>query len=86
MCEIKTVSIVAALLLAAAGFYTYQVNSETKVGLYSEIKSEGRCIKEYKKNCLNGGECFYLVDEDISACNSTWMYGGKRCESTCGTW
>ena len=29
MCEIKTVLVVAVLLLAAAGFYTYQVNSET---------------------------------------------------------
>ena len=29
---------------------------------------------------MNGGECFYLVDEDIAACNCTWMYGGKRCE------
>ena len=31
MCEIKTVLIVAVLLLAAAGFHTYQVNSQTKV-------------------------------------------------------
>ena len=31
MCEMKTVLIVAFLLLAAAGFYTYQVKSETKV-------------------------------------------------------
>ena len=30
MCEIKTVLIVAVLLLVAAGFYTYQVNSEKK--------------------------------------------------------
>ena len=78
MCEVKTVLIVAVLLIAAAGFYTYQVNSETKVGHYSEIKREGPCEKEYKKYCLNGGKCFYLVD-DIVACNCTWMYGGKRC-------
>ena len=58
MCEIKTVSIVAVLLLAAAGFYTYQVKSETKVGHYSEIKSEGPCENEYKKYCMNGGECY----------------------------
>ena len=51
---------------------------------HSEIKSESRCQKEYKKYCLNGGECYYLVDEDFVACNCAWLYGGKRCESTCG--
>ena len=78
MCEIQTVLFVAALLLAAAGFYTYQVNP--KVGLYSKIKSESPCEKEYKKSCLNGGECYFLVDEEIVGCNCTWLYGGQRCE------
>ena len=45
MCEIKTVIIVAALLLAAKGFCIYQANSEKKVGQHSEIKSEGACKK-----------------------------------------
>ena len=58
MCEIKTVLVLAVLLLAAAGFYTYQVNSETKVGQRREIKSESPCDKEYKKYCMNGGECY----------------------------
>ena len=49
MCEIKTVSIVAVLLLAAAGFYKYQVNSETNAGQHSEIKSESPSENEYKK-------------------------------------
>ena len=80
MCEIETVLIVAALLLAANGFCINQANSEKKVGLYSEIKSESPSEKEYKKYCMNGGECYYLVDEDIVACNCTWSYGGKRCE------
>ena len=80
MCEIKTVLIVAVSLLAVTGFCTYQRNSETKVGHHREIKSEGPCEKEYKEYCFNGGECFYLVDEEIVACNCTWMYGGKRCE------
>ena len=56
MCEIKTVLFVAVLLLAAAGFYIYQVNLETKVGQHREIKSENPCEKEYKKYCMNGGE------------------------------
>ena len=83
MCEIKTVITVAALLLAVTGFCIYQVkteNSEKKVGHHSEIKSESPCEKEYKKYCMNGGECFYLVDEDTVACSCTWLYGGKRCK------
>ena len=78
MCEIKIDIIVAALLLAATGFFIFQV--KPKVGHHSEIKSERPWEKEYKKYCLNGGQCFYLVDEVIVACNCTWMYGGKRCE------
>ena len=80
MCEIKTELIVADLLLAAAGFYKYQVNSETEVGQHSGIKSERPFEKENKKYCLKGGECYYRVDEDIVACNCTWLYGGKRCK------
>ena len=78
MCEIETVLIVAVSLLAATGLCIYQV--KPKVRHHSEMKSEGACEKEYKEYCFNGGERFYLVDEDIVACNCTWMYGGKRCE------
>ena len=78
MCENKTVLIVAALLLAATGFWRYQVNP--KVGHHSEIKSESPCEKEYKKYCMNGVECYYLDDEYIVGCNCTWLYGEKRCE------
>ena len=72
MCEIKTV-IIAAFLLAATGFCIYQVNSEKKVGHHNEVKSESPCEKEYNKYRLNGGECYYLIDEDIVACNCTWL-------------
>ena len=72
MCEIKTASIVAVLLLVAAGFYTCQVNP--KVGQHREIKSKSPCEKESKNYCMNGGECYYLVDEDIVACICTWLY------------
>ena len=57
MCEIKTVFNVAVLLLEATGFGINQANSEKKVEHYSEIKSESPRGKEYKKYCLNGGEC-----------------------------
>ena len=74
MCEIKTVLIVAALLLTATGFWIYQVHSAKKVGHHSEIKSEFLCERKDKKYCLNGGDCYYLVDEDSLACNCTWLY------------
>ena len=48
MCDIKTVILVAALLLAATGFCIYQVNSAKKVGHHSEIKSESSCKKSTK--------------------------------------
>ena len=50
------------------------------MGQQSEIKSESLCENEYKKYCMNGGECYYLADEDIVGCNCTWLYGGKRRE------
>ena len=79
MCEINTVPLAAALLSAAIGFCN-QVNSDKKEGHHSEIKSESPCEKEYKKQCLNGGECYNPVDEHNVACNGTWLYGRKRCE------
>ena len=50
------------------------------MGHQSKIISQGPCKNEYEMSCLNGGECYYLVDEDIVGCNCTWLYGGKRCE------
>ena len=73
MCEIKTVLIDAALRFPATGFNVCQVNLEKKVRKHSEIKSESHCEKEYQKYCLNGGEGYYLVDEDIGGCNCTWL-------------
>ena len=79
MCETKAV-LVPTLLLVAASFCIYQPHTENKVGHHSEIKSESPCEKEYKKYCLNGGERYYLDDEDAVSCICTWLYGGKRCE------
>ena len=78
MCEIKTVLIVAALLITVTGFCIYQTKTEKKVGHHSKIKSQGPCENEYKKFCLNGDESYYLVD--IVGCNCTWLNEGKRCE------
>ena len=79
MCEIKYKKIATALYLAA-GSCTYQVKSEKNVRHHSEIKSESVCEKEYKKYCLNGGECFYLFGEVFVGCYSTSFFGGNRCE------
>ena len=48
MCEIKTVLVVAVLLLAAAGFYTYQTNSETKWDFIANSKVEVLAEKSTK--------------------------------------
>ena len=81
MCEIKAVVVsISIILLVPASFCIYQAQTENNVGHHSKIKSQGPCENEYKKFCSNGGECYYLVDEDIVGCNCTWLYGGKRYE------
>ena len=81
MCETKAVVVsISLFLLVAASFCIYQAQTENKVGHPSKIKSQGPCENEYKKYCLNGGECYYLVDEDTVGCNCTWLYRGKRWE------
>ena len=82
MCETKAVVIsISIFLLVAANFCIYQAHAENKVGHHSKFKSQGPCRNEYKKYCLNGGDCYYLVEEDIVGCNCTWLFGGKRCEN-----
>ena len=78
MCKVEAVLIIAASLLAANGFCKYQLNSEKEVGHHSEIKSESPCEKDYNNYCLNGSECYSLVDEDIVAFSCTWLYGGQQ--------
>ena len=74
MCETKAVVVSKWLiLLVAASFCIYQAQTENKVGHHSKIKSQGPCENYYKKYCLNGGEGYYLVDEDIVGCNCTWL-------------
>ena len=67
-------------LVVVASCCVYQTHPEKRVGRDIEIKSQSPCENYYKKFCLNGGECYYPVDEDIVACNCTWLYGGKCCE------
>ena len=78
MCETKTVLVpLSKILLVAARFCIYQAHTENRVGHQSEIKNQGPSKKEFNKYCLNGGECYYLVHEDIFGCSFTWLYGGK---------
>ena len=72
-CETKAVVVpIPLFLLVAASFCIYQVHTENKLEHHSEIKSECPCKKEYKNYCMNGGECYYLVEKDTVACNCTW--------------
>ena len=81
MCETKAVVVsISIFLLVAASFFIYHAQTENKVGHHRKIKNQGPCENEYEKYCLNGGEWYYLVDEDIVGCNCTWLYGRKRCE------
>ena len=81
MCETKAAVVsTSIILLEAASSCVYQAHTENKVGHHSKIKSQGPCENEYQKYCLNGGECYYLVDEDIVDCNCTCLYVAKRCE------
>ena len=77
----KTILVSVCLtLLATASSCMYCVYPEKTVGQYMKIKIQNLCENEYKKFCLNGGECYYLFDENIVGCNCTWFYGGKRWE------
>ena len=77
MWETKTVlACLSIFLLLATSFCIYQVHTKKKAEHHSEVKNQIPCGIVYKKYRLNGGECYYLVDEDIVGCIFT-TYGGK---------
>ena len=81
MCETKAVVVsISLFLLVAALLCIHRDHTRIKVGHQSKTKSQCPCENEYKKYCLNGGDCHYLVDEDIVGCNCAWLYGRKQCE------
>ena len=81
MCAIKTVLVSVCLtLLIAASFCMYSVHSEKKVAHRGKIEGQVPCENEYKKYCLNCGDCYYLIDENVVGCYCTSLYGGKRCD------
>ena len=78
MWKTKAVALLMSLiLLVAAKFCICQAHIENKVGHHSRIESQGPCKNEYKKYSLNGGERFYIVDENSVSCNCAWLYGGN---------
>ena len=78
MWETKTtLSPLSVILLVATIFYICQVHTEKKVGHSNEIRSPSPCEKEYKTYCLNGGECYHLVDGDIVGYSFRWLKGVK---------
>ena len=84
MWETKTVLVsLSIILLVAANFCIYEVHTEKKVGHHSKIKSQSPCKNKDKKYCLNSGECYYLVDEDIVGCNCTWLMKEHVAKITC---
>ena len=74
MCETKAVVVSILTLLVAASFCICQTQTENKVGHHSKVKNQGPCENEYKKYCFNGGDCYYLVDEDIVRSNCTCIW------------
>ena len=81
MCETKAVVVSISLILpVAASFCICQAHTENKAGHHIRITKPCPSENEYKTYSLNGGYCYYLVDEDILGCNCTWLNGGKRCE------
>ena len=80
LCETKTVLVFLSIFaIVALSFSICQACLEKKWGQYSNLKSQGPCKIENKKDCLKGGECYYLVDEDFVKCNCSCLFGGKRC-------
>ena len=66
MCETKTVPVsLSLILLVAASFFICPTHTEEKLGHHGEIRSQDLYENGYKKYCLSGGECYYLVHEEI---------------------
>ena len=52
------------------------------MGHNSQLENESDCEKEYRGFCLNGGERYYLIDQNIVGCNGYMEENDVK--STCG--
>ena len=75
MCETIAKVVVAFIFGLNVSLFIYQVNTTESVG-----QNVDPCIKEYKDYCINEGECFSYVEENIIGCLCPPLYGRKRCE------
>ena len=57
-----------------------QAQTEKNVGRHSKTKSQRPWQNGCKKQCLKGGDSYYLVEEKIVGSYFSWLYGGKHCE------
>ena len=75
MCETIAKITVALIIVMTASLFIYQVKTTEKVE-----RDHGPCVEEYKGYCLNGGDCFSYVGENVVGCLCPPLYGGKRCD------
>lgn len=59
---------------------TTVARNATEVESTSDASHKVNCSAEYKGYCLNGGRCYYLIEEDVHACDCPSPYGGQRCK------
>ena len=62
------------------------VHTDKTMGHHSEMKGQSPCENEYKKFCMEGGDCYSLSDEEFVGSNCTRLFGGKRCEKKYSWW
>ena len=74
----ETIAKVVVVLITGmnVSLFIYQLNTTENVG-----QNLDPCAKEYKVYCMNEGECFGDVKENIIGCLCRPLYGGKRCEN-----
>ena len=75
MCETIAKVSVALIIGLNVSLFVYQVNTTESVGQNLDPGA-----RENKNYCMNQGECFSYVEENIIGCLCPPLYGGKRSE------
>ena len=76
MCETIAKIVGALIAVMTVSLFIDQVKTTEKVQ-----QNLDSCAKENKDYCMNEGECFSYVEENIIDCISPPLYGGKRCDN-----
>ena len=61
--------VVALIIVTTVSLFNYQVKTTEKVG-----QNLDPCAKEYKDFCMNEGECFSYMEENIIGCFRPPLY------------